>query len=74
MTNSVCGTDTKIGDKSERTGPKLLWTIHPGKWENRLLLREIRKEQRDVSLDRKMIALVWHKVVRDGIFKRIAGT
>ena len=41
MTNSVFGIDTKIGDKSETTGPKLLWTTHPGKWENRLLLREI---------------------------------
>lgn len=70
MTNSVCGTDKMIGDKSERMSQRLLQTTHPGKCGNRLLLREIWKEQRDVRLDRKMIALVWHKLVRDGIFKR----
>lgn len=42
-------------------------TDHPS-WEiggNRLLSREMGKEQRNVSLDGKMIALAWHKVSRE---------
>lgn len=39
--DSVPGTDTMIGDESERMSQKLLQTTHPGKWENRLLSREI---------------------------------
>lgn len=49
--------------------------MHPGKWGNRLLQREIGKEQRGVSHDGKMIALLWHKMVREmGFSKGIAGT
>lgn len=54
---------------------KLLQTIHSVKWENRITTRRNRKEQRDVSLDGKMIALVWHKLVKKmGFSKGIAGT
>ena len=74
--DSVCDTDIDIGDQSERGWvknyyrPYILWN-----GENRLLLREIGKEQRDVSLDGKMIALVWHKLVKKmGFSKGIAGT
>lgn len=41
----------------------------------RLLSREMGKEQRGVSLDGKMIALVWHKLAREmGFSKGISGT
>lgn len=33
-------------------------------------MREIGKEQRDVSLDGKMIALVWHKLVKKMGFQK----
>lgn len=74
--DSGCDTDIDTGDKSKRGWVKnyyrlnILWN-----GENRLLLREIGKEQSNVSLDGKMIALVLHKLVKEiGFSKGIEGT
>ena len=44
---------------------KLFQIVLTENGENRLLSREMGKEQRNAGLDGKMIALVWHKLSRE---------
>lgn len=69
----------QILKRRARVGEPKTITDHPS-WEmgeNRLLSREMWKEQRNASCDGKMIALVWHKLSREMDFffvRKVAGT